>query len=117
MVDSYKPPLLQIEKSNGEIHTYESIEDLVLQVEPIDIKNDTYDIYDATGVLIKLKVIVRSKKILGLIPLRNEEVAAEVTDTRKEDSLRRDILDFCEKHQIDIDTSSIEAMVKGLGAV
>lgn len=114
---NYRPPLILVEKHNGEIHTYGSIEDLALQVEPIDVKNQIYEIYDTIGTLIKLRVVKRSKMILGFIPLRDKEVIAEVTNIRKEDDLRQRVIDFCAKHQIDIDTSSTEAMVKSLGAV
>lgn len=50
---------------HGDISVYRTVEELEQALEAIDVKDDEYIAYDASGCLLKLETSIEKKKILG----------------------------------------------------
>ena len=104
---------IYILNENGDVSFFKTLQGATSFVEPIDVKNSEYELFDSDGVLIKLKSVKYNNK---------EEVVAISTDIKDEESLYMILLNLCEylkKHKnfsnkmshIDCEYKSLKQMI------
>ena len=75
----------------GDIELYASVSDAALDIEPFDVLNREYTVYDSEGSVLQLSV----RKVDGIVPYV-EKVVIEEPDltTNRADELREKLEDF-----------------------
>ncbi len=93
-LDYMKYPLILTETKSPHISLYDSKESLERQVEAVDIENEEYKLYDSEAQIINLHTDKRTRRILGFIPVQNEKIRLEETNTFNSHSLQRAIIEY-----------------------
>lgn len=111
------PPIIVVEKDDGDIRFYDSPDDKRLQqdIEAIDLKNNEYLFYDSTGRAIRFRpVTVKRPVFFGLFSASVESIEFDTADATAEyaDELRQALIRFLSNHGIDSPSSaSLEKLI------
>ncbi len=69
---------------HGDVSIFESAEDAENYLEPIDVEREEYVAYDSEGYLLRLAVNVKSRRIWGILPIREKGVVLQEIAPRQE---------------------------------
>ena len=104
-------PLIICEQ--GDLDLFESIESACNYLEPIDIRNDEYIGYDASGQLLKLEIKCIDKSFLG-IKTKLEKVIITETKIYCEKELIEKILMFFKRSEKDEKSRDLNRLLSQL---
>ncbi len=78
---------------HGDILSFDSLAEACNYVEPIDVKNNEYIVYDSTGEILNFEVVVRRKKVF-FVGLEKEEIILNGTSKKDKSGLSEKIRKF-----------------------
>jgi hypothetical protein len=91
------PPFVLLE--SGDVTIFNDVEQIEAHLEPIDVKNDEYHLYDSTGQILEIKVVEsRLPGPLGIVGFsRQRVIVSESTEPVNEPILRAALVKFLER--------------------
>ena len=88
-----KPPIIVVE--HGDVNIFKSPDDAQMYLEPVDIENYEYQIYDNEGRLLNPKmIIVERPSLLGTIKTKSVKLVEADEKTDHSDELKNIIINF-----------------------
>jgi hypothetical protein len=106
-----KPPIIIDE--NGDISFFESVKDVELYLEPIDVINGEYVAYDSEGHILQLSVECKDSANI-FSPLETVVLSPSATPQRHTAELKRILIDFFGRVGADkkwLSTASLEELI------
>jgi len=101
----YVPPIIVVEQG-GNIEIFQTVREAEMYLEPLDVENNEYVIYDSEGRLLTALVVTEHQCLFGLpfikIPVKFVRIQCHEPEPRHRESLRQALIKFAECLEMDI---------------
>jgi len=95
MEPAIRPPIIVDE--SGDISIFDSARSAERYLEPIDVRNEVYEVYDATGRRLKPEIRAETRLFFGRFGFKTESVVLVSSELVEADRLQQRLLRFLEK--------------------
>ncbi len=101
------PPIIVVEQG-GDIEIFQTIREAETYLEPIDVENNEYVIYDSEGRLLTAIVVTEHQCLFGLpfikIPVKVVRIRCYESEPRYKENLRCVLIEFAERLRMNVNT-------------
>jgi hypothetical protein len=103
----YVPPIIVVEQG-GDIEIFQTMREVEMYLEPLDVENNEYVIYDSEGRLLTAIVVTEHQCLFGLpfikIPVKFVRIQCHEPEPRYKESLRCALIEFAERLGMNVNT-------------
>lgn len=91
---------------NGDVMLFNTVQDMLNYIEPVDVRDDIYEAFDANGRILKLLVNDYTSESL--------RISVEATGRTSPDSLKKELVKFAKSvdESFDVSGDSLEAILE-----
>lgn len=115
MVKYEEPVYILVDVNSGDVTKYKSLADMARSIEPVDVKEGAYEVFDWDGRCINLIVRENQRKLLGFMSIKDEAVHWQISERMCPGEISLLIDNFADKHGLSVDKTSLRSRIDSLG--